>query len=321
MLHALGLAVDQESAYRRLVELPSATASELEPVLDGLGADAAGLLAELEALGLASRSASDRDRYVAVPPQLALTSLLVARQAELRRAEAEFTRLTAAYRGAAVTRAATDVVDVVTGAEAVAQRLAQLQSAATSEALSLVTAPSVAVSRADNEPVEEAAVARGVQYRVVLSSVMLREPGMAEALAGSLAAGEQVRVSSHVPIKLFVSDRRLALVSLADSSNDEVVGALLVHPSGLLEALVALFELVWQTAHPVDHTDLAQRDLSDPERRVMSLLVAGLTDRSVAAQLGMSERSVQRHVRTVMDRVGAESRLQLGCHAAREGWF
>src|SRR5512132_3907726 len=91
MLHALGLAVDQESAYRRLVELPSATASELEPVLDGFGADAARLLAELEALGLASRSMSDSDRYVAVPPQLTLNSLLVARQAELQRAEAEFT--------------------------------------------------------------------------------------------------------------------------------------------------------------------------------------------------------------------------------------
>jgi DNA-binding NarL/FixJ family response regulator len=50
-------------------------------------------------------------------------------------------------------------------------------------------------------------------------------------------------------------------------------------------------------------------------------LLAGLTDHAVANQLGLSMRSVQRRIRALMDLVAAETRLQLGFHAARRGWL
>jgi DNA-binding NarL/FixJ family response regulator len=50
-------------------------------------------------------------------------------------------------------------------------------------------------------------------------------------------------------------------------------------------------------------------------------LLAGLTDHAVANQLGLSMRSVQRRIRVLMDLVTAETRLQLGFHAARRGWL
>jgi DNA-binding CsgD family transcriptional regulator/sugar-specific transcriptional regulator TrmB len=340
MLQALGLTDLEESAYRALVGVPSATPHELaefpddsmklgpessrpplSEVLAGDASRAGHVLARLEALGLASRSASESDRYVAVPPQLGLNSLLVSRQADLQRAEAELGRLTVAYRGATVGRTAPDVVDVVHGPSAVGRRLTQMQGGAVDEVVALVTTPTVAVSPEENLPVEMAAIGRGVSYRIVLASDVLKQPGASAILARSLAAGERVRVTSHVPVKLFISDRRLALVELADRSQADVVGALLVHPSGLLDALIAVFEMTWDQARPLEPSDTARADLSPIERQIVSLLAAGLTDRSVAAQLGVSERSVQRHVRAVMDRVEAQSRLELGWHAARAGWF
>ena len=44
----------------------------------------------------------------------------------------------------------------------------------------------------------------------------------------------------------------------------------------------------------------------------------GWTD--AASQLDLSLRTVQRRLRYLMDLAGADSRLQLGWHAARHGW-
>jgi hypothetical protein len=52
-----------------------------------------------------------------------------------------------------------------------------------------------------------------------------------------------------------------------------------------------------------------------------SVCCSRLTDHAVANQLGLSMRSVQRRIRALMDLVAAETRLQLGFHAARRGWL
>jgi DNA-binding NarL/FixJ family response regulator len=48
------------------------------------------------------------------------------------------------------------------------------------------------------------------------------------------------------------------------------------------------------------------------DRQVLGLLLAGLTDRSIASQLGLSMRTVQRRVQGRMELAGVRTRLQLG---------
>jgi hypothetical protein len=47
---------------------------------------------------------------------------------------------------------------------------------------------------------------------------------------------------------------------------------------------------------------------------------AGLTDPAVASRLGMSLCSVWRRTSPLMWKVGAATRIQLGWHAAGNGW-
>lgn len=51
------------------------------------------------------------------------------------------------------------------------------------------------------------------------------------------------------------------------------------------------------------------------------MLDAGLTDRAVAIQLGLSMRTVQRRVRALMDRTGVDTRFRLGAEAVQRGWI
>src|SRR5689334_10814621 len=140
MLDVLGLDEAEERAYRRLIEMASGTAEELAGPLGYELGRAASVLSALEAKGLVARPTSGPDRFVASPPAIALGALIVQRQEELRSAQLELGALAALYRGAAGDRTLNEVVDVVHGPRAVAQRFAQLQRTAQREVQVLVKA-------------------------------------------------------------------------------------------------------------------------------------------------------------------------------------
>jgi DNA-binding CsgD family transcriptional regulator len=132
----------------------------------------------------------------------------------------------------------------------------------------------------------------------------------------------QVRVARTLPIRLVIVDRELALVPMAGDTH----GALLIHPSPLLDALQCMFDLVWQSAARLvldgDRVGEVDGDALEPvDATVLSLLLAGLTDQAVGKQLDLSMRTVQRRVRHLMDRADVDTRLQLGHEAARRGWI
>lgn len=327
MLDVLGLEGPEELAYRCLVGRPSASVAELAQAMGLDHLHTARLLTALETKGLAARSTSDRERYVASPPAVALGALLVQRQEELRRAQMDMAELAGLYRGAAARRNVADVIDVVQGVDAISQRFAQLQNSAKREVQVLVSSDVAVVSPEENQEAETRALVRGVRYQVVIERGAFDRPGFYAAAEEALAVGEEIRVASAVPLRLLIVDRELALVPLASGSNTEPVrDALLVHTSGLLDALLALFDHVWQTAPRLVRSgsgveERASDHLEPVDAKVLSLLLAGLTDAAIGSQLGLSLRTVQRKVRQMMDRVRVDTRLQLGYEAGRRRWL
>jgi sugar-specific transcriptional regulator TrmB/DNA-binding CsgD family transcriptional regulator len=325
MLDVLGLHSQEELVYRHLVGRPADTAAGLAAAIGLDRLEVAAVLAALEDKGLVARAASGRDRYVASPPAVALGALLVRRQEELHRAQVEMAELVTVYRSAG-SRDVADVVDVVHGVEAIGQRFAQLQRGAREQVQTLVSAEVAVVSAEANQGVERAALARGVRYQVVLERGAFERPGFYAAAEEALASGVELRVAGAVPLRLLAVDREVALIPLTSTEAGEPVrDALLVHQSGLLDGMLALFDSVWQGSPQLlaNGEGIAETDADalDPiDRKLLSLLLAGLTDQSIGLQLGLSLRTVQRRVRQMMDRAGVGSRLQLGHHAARRGW-
>jgi DNA-binding CsgD family transcriptional regulator len=282
-------------------------------------------LAALEEKGLVARSTGQPGHFVASPPSLALGSLIVQREEEIRRAQLELGRLTEQYRGSVADRTGTDVVDVVRGPQAVADRFAQMQRGASSEVVALVKSSVAIVTAEDNSAAEDVAVARGVAYRVVLERSAFERPGFMDRVVESINAGETVRVTDSLPLRLVIADRSLALLPLAPTSSDVGGGALLVHESGLLDALLHLFDLVWASSNEVvpsgSGVSILEADrIDEVDARILTLLLAGLTDQAIGGQLGMSLRTVQRRVSGLMDRARVVTRFQLGHEAARRGW-
>ncbi|MFJ2648243.1 helix-turn-helix domain-containing protein [Streptomyces sp. NPDC087420] len=327
MLGAIGLDERQESAYRALVAIGAADVSDLAHRLALPEADTERALRRLERQGLAAQSSARTGRWVAAPPAVALGALLTQHRHELEQAELAAVILAEEYRAEAREPAVHDLVEVVTGASAVAHRFVQLQLGATTEVCALVTGKPVAVAGMDNEA-EERAATRGVAYRVVIEREVLALPAGITELSAALGRDEQVRVVERVPTKLVVADRNLAMVPLTGRGAEPA--ALVVHASGLLESLLGLFEAVWRDALPLRlgsgdgaGAEILEDALPGPDStdlEVLSLLLAGMTDASVAKQLDLGLRTVQRRVKGLMELSGVTTRLQLGWHAYEKGW-
>ncbi|WP_031086685.1 helix-turn-helix transcriptional regulator [Streptomyces sp. NRRL WC-3549] len=322
MLAAIGLDGRQEAAYRALVTAGAAELSDLARRLALPEVDTERALRRLEQHGLAAQSSARAERWVAAPPGVALGALLTQQRHELEQAELASVLLAEEYRAQADEPAVHDLVEVVTGASAVAHRFHQLQLGAASEVCALVTGKPVAVTGTENESEERVAL-RGVSYRVVVERDVLSLPSGIVELTAALGRDEQCRVVDRVPTKLVVADASLAMVPLTGPGVEPA--ALVVHASGLLESLTGLFEAVWRDAMPLRLGGSGVREESGPgpdaiDLEVLSLLLAGLTDASVAKQLGLGLRTVQRRVKGLMELTGVSTRLQLGWHAYERGW-
>ncbi|MFJ3336432.1 helix-turn-helix domain-containing protein [Streptomyces sp. NPDC086766] len=322
MLAAIGLDETHESAYRALVSMGAAEVPDLARRLMLGEHDTERALRRLERHGLAAQSSARPGRWVAAPPGVALGALLTQQRHELEKAELAAALLAEEYRAGAAEPAVHDLVEVVTGASAVAQRFLQLQLGATEEVCALVTGNPVVVSGSENEA-EKQAAARGVRYRVVVERAVLDRPGGIAELTAALSRDERVRVRDEVPTKLVVADRTLAMVPLTSHAAEPA--ALVVHASGLLELLYGLFESVWRGALPLSlgASGVTEQGPDGPDGtdlEVLSLLLAGLTDASVAKQLDLGLRTVQRRVKRLMELTGVTTRLQLGWHAYERGW-
>lgn len=322
MLEIAGLAATEERAYRALVRMPSVTAEQLAEVLDVRIDETTKVLGALEEQGLVSQGPDSQFRAIA--PDRAFGPLLQRHQQELAAVQSAIGLLTDEYRSRSAPGGAAELVEIIYGTAAIGRQIEHMQRAARSEVLWLVKPPTVAVF-ADDNAAQLAAMSSGVAYRAIYEQSLLGLPGDPHGIFAGAAGGEQARVLPSVPLKMVVADRVSAVVPTATASEPSAV---VVHPSGLLDALVALFERLWESASPLliasDRAIAADRPVSSPsasDLHLLSLLIAGLTDHAIAAQLGLSTRTVQRRIRVLLEMAGVQTRLQLVWHAAQRGWL
>lgn len=268
--------------------------------------------AELERLGLVR---NDGVR----PPRSALAAIASGHEAAAVRARetAEFLAAAYAARGAKEV----DFVEVLQDAAEVISAFEEMQSQAKSEIRALDPG-SYLSPQPEASPAQPPALARGIGYRVVYESALLQTERGFASVQESIAAGEQARTFPGVPLKLVIADSNRALIAVPTVTGGNVV-ALLIHPSVLLSALIELFEAFWRMAVSITPggQEVTREEPTTATRRLMALLSAGLTDESIARELGISERTVHRRVSRLQQLLGAQTRFQLGVQASRRGWL
>ncbi|MGW6205735.1 helix-turn-helix transcriptional regulator [Streptomyces sp. NPDC055089] len=326
LLTLLGLGPEEDAVYRLLVDRP-----DCEPgALVGQLGEAAvvGALDSLVERGLASAHPPDSGgtfRYRAASPVLALGPLLESRRSALHRVESLVGDLSERHRSAQMYGAGAPV-EVLSGPAAIRRRLLNMQRQARSEVCTLVPVrrvPAVLSFEDNHEEVDAEMAKRGVVVRSVVEREWLESPETSSVLTSCVAQGQHISVTDRLPIKLAIVDRSIALLPLDPERETEPV-ALVVHRTGLLTALVSLFEEHFERGWRLGlsgEEETEESSVAAVDRQIVALLHVGLTDAAIARQLGMGHRTVQRRLHELMDEVGAATRFQLGWYAARAGWL
>jgi sugar-specific transcriptional regulator TrmB/DNA-binding CsgD family transcriptional regulator len=314
-LETLGISEIEERVYEALLDRSGATSAELERDLAMPARKIERVIEQLEQKGFATRTTGQPRRFIPASPDIAVEALVLRRQDELRRARVEIQRLQErAAEGAGEQR---QMIELVTTSEAQQLVFEQMQQSAQHEVIFLERPPILIAGPEQPSETEMKALARGVRYRSIADATFLALPGVVARIRADMAAGEEVRVVSQLPFKMVMADRSIALIPL----NLERKGSptLLLRSSALLDALYAMFELLWNQAAPIAFTrggdirtgKLAAR-LTEEAEQLVPLLAAGLNDKAIAHELGISASTLNRRIAELMKGVDARSRFQLG---------
>lgn len=322
MWEAVGLDEREGRVYEALVAQGHTTAARIAAEAALSPAQASRTLARLSARGLLTRLPGRPARFAAVPPEQAAASLIAVQERQLLDLRARARQLGEVHRRASLPgQHPADLVEVLEGAANVAHAFRRLQQEAQHQFRGFDRPPYLNNPLDGNDEEDRRLSHEEVAYRVIYDRSAVAMPGRMADIWNGIRLGEQARVGD-VPMKLMLCDDRSALIPVATAgSGYSIDAAYLIGPSSLLDALSALFESLWRRAVPLNRVpqdggdDLAAEDVD-----LIGLLVAGNTDERIARSLGWHVRTVSRHVHQLMDRVGAQTRFQLGVEAVRRGW-
>ncbi|MFL6074798.1 MAG: helix-turn-helix domain-containing protein [Mycobacteriales bacterium] len=328
MWEVIGLDAEAARVYEGLLTGRPAAVKELVAATGLVTSRVRAALRLLEARGLVARTSGPPPGYVALDPGIALDVLLGNHEEQLRKARIRAQEVSEQFRQAVAGRDPAELVEVVKGRGTIVRRVDQIQRAAQRD-LRFFDKPPYHGGHGLANRAELDFLERGGRARSVYETAAVAIPDRRPMLELYQSAGEQARVLPALPTKLIIVDDRLALVPLhLDTTDTPSPSFVIVHRSALLEALCHLFETLWQVALPFRLPGAPGEDApavgAEPdalERRILSLMNAGLPDEAIARHVGLSHRTLQRRVHDLMDRLHAVTRYQLGAQAAARGWL
>ncbi|MGW4226944.1 LuxR C-terminal-related transcriptional regulator [Streptomyces bauhiniae] len=314
-----GLRDLEEWIYARACEEGSFTLGDVEAKTQAPPHEIRAAVQNLRALHLVCETEDGEGRFVAASPESAKLRRLAPMLGELHRLQERTERMRTAYDGfihvyetVTTNRSRRAGIEMIPNRGDVRRTINGLAALSTTEVFTShpggprpqeLLHESVARSRDLLE--------RGVAIRTLYQHSAHFDAGTTAYVEHFTAMGTQFRTLADGFPQLMIFDQRSLLVPLHDGSE----GATLVSDPSIVSFATAAFERAWVAAAPFriayDHVEVREAS-EDVRRTIMRLLVTGEEDRRIAARLGLSLRSCQRHVAHIMKQIGARNRLHAG---------
>lgn len=170
-----------------------------------------------------------------------------------------------------------------------------------------------------------------IRWDLAVDANFLEVEGALDALVARRDAGARVCLVAGVPFTAVVVDGTSAILDVSNIEPSGRGSVLLRHPphvlavSSVLERMVRAAIPLYARRIPRERGSAASGSgtedsgITSRDAQILSLLAAGASDSTIARQVGVSQRTVERRLRTIMEGLGATTRFQAGAQAVRRG--
>ncbi|MFE7560877.1 helix-turn-helix domain-containing protein [Kitasatospora sp. NPDC057500] len=207
-------------------------------------------------------------------------------------------------------------VEYVQGKVLINQRLDQYMAAGAEETLALQPGgprPPELLAAMVERDLE--ALGRGTTMRTIYHASTRYHQPTRDYVARLARAGAQYRTLDEPYTRLIVIDRRLAVIPVAD---DMTLAAFIFEPVIANYLVEEVFEPSWSRALDFDgDRAVPHQVVSRLRQTIIDLLLAGTNHRVIARRLGISERTLARHIAEMREEYNVDSLFQLGYVLAR----
>lgn len=202
-------------------------------------------------------------------------------------------------------------IEYMRGRVLINQRLQQLAAACTDEILAAQPGgprPPHALAAGLGRDLET--IERGISSRTIYHPSTRYHAPTRDYVAAISQAGGQVRTLDEPFGRLIVMDRRIAIIPLKDDPSQ----AVFVRDAGIVTYLAEeVFEHSWNRGLDfVGGRSVPQQVVSRLRQTIIDLLLKGTSHRVIARSLGISERTLARHLAEMREDYHVDSLFQLG---------
>ncbi|MFJ8045096.1 LuxR C-terminal-related transcriptional regulator [Kitasatospora sp. NPDC096147] len=280
----------------------------------------------LAALGLVEFPVADSPEFVLLGSQVAAMRLineaereLAANLEQMATARAGLAEILSSFMPLNFWSPGPVAVEMLTDLRSVGVYLNKATELAREQILTMHPAPAPAPPQtAESADRTRALVDRNLDLRTIYQQSLASVPRIAKHLDEVRLSGYEVRLSPTVPFRMIIFDRRRVIIPI--DPNNGKAGAMAIEGEALVRALISVFEYCWQhSSYEGSGTIEAELSLGPQEQAVLRMLATGATDETIARNLTVSLRTVNRVVCRIMKAIGADSRFQAGMIAARLG--
>lgn len=161
-----------------------------------------------------------------------------------------------------------------------------------------------------------------LHLRVTFDTSLLGDQGLPDTIAGRLRL-DDIRFANNVPFTATASDTGVTVMDLQNHTAGSV-GVRITHPD-VSAAIRNVIDNLWVHGMEVAGLGATSADRPAPldqrDQEILGLMVGGAADATIARQVGISQRTVERRVRRILELLDATTRFQAGVQATRRGWI
>ncbi|MBB2893235.1 helix-turn-helix domain-containing protein [Flexivirga oryzae] len=267
---------------------------------------------------------SGEDRFEALSPSEAAEEVLGPREArvhqELRDCadlRAELRELAPLYRDATRVSEVLASSELLTDGGEVRDRMGEIRDGVRQCIYS--AHPTMATPEVLKSAVEEDGemLRRGIVFRDLYTHTARRYHHSLQYLKSMAEMGAEIRTASIIPARMVLIDRSFALIPAPTMG----ASAALVRDQAVVDYLHLIFEFLWERGQDFSDTTDEGDDYVpfEIQTAILHELAEGRTDEAIARRLGISSRTLRRHLSQLFESLGVDTRFQLGIAAVRRG--